>query len=104
MSQKHEPYVLIADDDPFYFGVPEAQDSLQHTAGVRFDLAPFVALKLEYRRLDDSRSLSLDEYRDKLILGWRHHFSADAQILISVSHEVSVMGFGGGNLQFQMFF
>ncbi len=59
---------------------------------------------VEYRRLDDSRSLSLDEYRDKLILGWRHNFSADAQILISVSHEVSVMGFGGGNLQFQMFF
>ena len=58
----------------------------------------------EYQSLDDSRNFNLDDYRDKLIVGWRHNFSADAQILFSISHEVSTQGFGGGNLQFQMFF
>ena len=43
-------------------------------------------------------------YRDKLIVGWRYNFSPDARILLSVSHEVSARGFGGGNVQFQMFF
>lgn len=59
---------------------------------------------IEFRSPDDSGNFNLDEYRDKLILGWRYAFSVDAQILISVSHEVSTRGFGGGNLQFQMFF
>lgn len=58
----------------------------------------------ELQALDDSRDFLLDDYRDKLIVGWRHHFSPDAQIIFSVSHEVSTQGFGGGNLQFQMFF
>ena len=58
----------------------------------------------EYLSLDDTRNFTLDDYRDKVIVGWRHNFSADAQILFSISHEVSVNGFGGGNLQFQMFF
>jgi hypothetical protein len=53
---------------------------------------------------DTSRAFTLDEYRDKVIVGWRHTFSADAQLLFSVSHEVAAQGFGGGNLQFQMFF
>jgi len=57
-----------------------------------------------FQALDESRNFNLDSYRDKLIVGWRHDFSADAQILLSVSHEVSARGFGGGNLQFQMFF
>ena len=57
-----------------------------------------------YQSLDDSRNFTLDDYRDKVIVGWRHNFSADAQILFSISHEVSTQGFGGGNLQFQMFF
>ena len=58
----------------------------------------------EFRALDDSRDFSLDDYRDKLIVGWRYDFSPDAQILLSLSHEVSTQGFGGGNVQFQMFF
>lgn len=58
----------------------------------------------QYTTLDETRNFSIDGYRDKVILGWRHIFSADAQILISVSQEVSAGSFGGGNLQFQMFF
>lgn len=57
-----------------------------------------------YLSFDDTRSYELNDYRDKLIVGWRYHFSIDAQILFSLSHEVSTQGFGGGNLQFQMFF
>ena len=59
---------------------------------------------VQYQSLDDSRNFSRDDYRDKLILGWRYNFSLDAQIFFSLSHEISTQGFGGGNLQFQMFF
>jgi hypothetical protein len=60
--------------------------------------------EIDYEPVDDAGSYHLDDYNDKLILGWRHHFSADAQLLISISHEVSAQGFGGGNVQFQMSF
>jgi hypothetical protein len=46
----------------------------------------------------------LDDYRDKLTIGWRYNFSDDAQLHVSLSHEVSVNGFGGGAVRFQMFF
>ena len=57
----------------------------------------------DYESLSGGAPYQLDEYGDKLILGWRHRFSKDAQVLVSVSHEVSAQGFGGGNVQFQMF-
>jgi hypothetical protein len=38
------------------------------------------------------------------MVGWRYTFSADAQIRLSISHEVAAQGFGGGAIQFQMFF
>jgi hypothetical protein len=46
----------------------------------------------------------LGDYRDKIMIGWRHTFSADAQIRASISHEIAEEGFGGGAVQFQMFF
>ena len=52
---------------------------------------------------EEGGGYQLEDYQDKLILGWRHRFSDDAQMLVSVSHEVSAQGFGGGNVQFQMF-
>jgi hypothetical protein len=73
------------------------------TSGLMFAYA-FGIPDAEYFSLDDTRNFTLDDYRDKVIVGWRHNFSADAQILFSISHEVSINGFGGGNLQFQMFF
>lgn len=57
----------------------------------------------DYESLIGGNPYQLDEYGDKLILGWRHRFSRAAQLLISISHEVSAQGFGGGNVQFQMF-
>jgi hypothetical protein len=49
-------------------------------------------------------SYELGNYRDKVMVGWRYTFSADAQIRLSISHEVAAQGFGGGAIQFQMFF
>jgi len=46
----------------------------------------------------------LGDYRDKVMLGWRYIFSEDAQIRVSISHEVAEQGFGGGAIQFQMSF
>lgn len=57
-----------------------------------------------YTAPDATDNYNLDDYRDKLILGWRYTFSEDAQIRLSISHEVAAEGFGGGAVQFQMFF
>ena len=54
-------WLSMADDDPYYReydggmidgGIPYVVDLREHTVGVRYDWAYFVALKLEYRRLD----------------------------------------------------
>ncbi len=57
-----------------------------------------------YTAPDPGDNYKLDDYRDKVMLGWRYKFSEDAQIRLSISHEVAAQGFGGGGLQFQMFF
>lgn len=54
--------------------------------------------------VDPETSFELNDYQDKLILGWRYDFSDDARILVSVAHEVAARGFGGGNVQFQILF
>ncbi len=59
---------------------------------------------IAYEALDPAESFAQDDYTDKLILGWRYSFSPDAQIRFSISQEVSEQGFGGGSLQYQMFF
>lgn len=59
---------------------------------------------ITYTAPDSTDNYNFDGYRDKLILGWRYTFSEDAQIRLSISQEVSAHGFGGGAVQFQMFF
>lgn len=59
---------------------------------------------IAFQAPDAAESYTLDDYRDKLSIGWRYNFSKDAQIHVSISHEVSVNGFGGGAVRFQMFF
>jgi hypothetical protein len=46
--------VEIDEDDPFYASLPEATDSRRHTVGVRFDWTSFLALKLEYQRINST--------------------------------------------------
>ena len=57
-----------------------------------------------YRGSVPLKDYQLNAYGDKIILGWRYLFSDNAQLRVSVSHEVSAMGFGGGAIQFQMMF
>ena len=59
---------------------------------------------IAFRAPDPAENYKLDDYRDKLIVSWRYNFSDNAQIDLSVSHEVSAKGFGGGAVRFQMFF
>lgn len=59
---------------------------------------------ITFRAPDPTENYQLDDYRDKLIAGWRYNFSENARLDLSVSHEVSVRGFGGGAVRFQMFF
>lgn len=60
--------------------------------------------EITYRAPDSTENYGLNDYRDKLIVGWRYNFSDNAQVHVSLSHEVSVQGFGGGAVRFQMFF
>lgn len=41
---------------------------------------------------------------DKVKLGWTYAFRPDARIQLSLSHEVDLERFGGGNVQYQMHF
>jgi hypothetical protein len=43
-------WLAVDEDDPFYLGDPLAGNTTQHTLGLRYDWARFVALKLELRR------------------------------------------------------
>lgn len=72
-------------------------------SGVMFGYA-FGQPDIAFRAPDPTENYNLDDYRDKLIIGWRYNFSEDAQIHVSLSHEVSAKGFGGGAVRFQMFF
>jgi hypothetical protein len=58
----------------------------------------------KFEALDPDESFSDSGYTDKLIVGWRYTFSKDAEIRVSLAHEVSNSGFGGGSIQYQMFF
>jgi hypothetical protein len=57
-----------------------------------------------YEALDPEDSFTGGRYTDKLILGWRYTFNQNAEIRVSVAQEVSEQGFGGGAVQYQMFF
>ncbi len=76
---------------------------LRASGGITFAYA-FGQPDIAYAALDPADSYRLDDFRDKIIVAYRHRFSDDAQIRLSLSHEVSAQGFGGGALQFQLFF
>ena len=58
----------------------------------------------EYQDFGYKSDYSDKRYTDKLKLGWIYSFPNNAQINISLSHQVSIGGFGGANLQYIMFF
>ena len=57
-----------------------------------------------YEAADPNESYTGGDYTDKLILNWRYSFSDDAVIRAGISHEAAESGFGGGFVQYQMFF
>jgi hypothetical protein len=58
----------------------------------------------DYAAVDPDASYANGTFVDKLIVGIRYSFSERAEVRASVSQEVSQRGFGGGAVQFQMFF
>lgn len=59
---------------------------------------------IDYEPFAGQPGFSSNDYTDKLIVGWQFDFSADARIRVTLSHEVSEQGFGGGAVQYQMIF
>jgi len=45
-----------------------------------------------------------DGFTDKIKLGWTYAFRPDARLQLSLSHELDLDRFGGGNVQYQMNF
>ncbi len=58
----------------------------------------------EYEDFGFNSDYKSDGYTDKLKLGWLFSFPNHAQINISISHQMTLGGFGGANLQYIMFF
>ena len=58
----------------------------------------------DFEALDPDQSFSDSLYTDKIILGWRYTFSENGEIRVSVAQAISNPGFGGGAVQYQMFF
>ena len=58
----------------------------------------------ELDALDPEVSFADSLYTDKVILGWRYTFSKDAEIRVTIAQAISNPGFGGGSVQYQMFF
>jgi len=44
------------------------------------------------------------ERSEKIKLGWTYSFNENTRLQISLSHVFSIWGFGGGNIQYMMFF
>ncbi len=57
-----------------------------------------------FEALDPEQSFADSLYTDKIIVGWRYTFSENAEIRVSVAQAISNAGFGGGAVQYQMFF
>jgi hypothetical protein len=57
-----------------------------------------------YENLHGGQDKTDDRYLDKLKLGWYYKFPNHAELNISISHQVSIGGFGGANLQYIMIF
>ena len=44
------------------------------------------------------------DYTDKIKLGWSYAFTQVARVQFSISHELDLERFGGGNVMFQINF
>jgi hypothetical protein len=76
---------------------------LRVNSGINVGYA-FGAPDFDYAAVEPDASYSDGDFSDKLIVGFRYSFSERAEVRASISHEISQRGFGGGSVQFQMFF
>lgn len=60
----------------------------------------YLAVHYQWRHTDGDQ----DGYTDKVKLGWIFAFTPLARLQLSLSHEVDLQRFGGGNVQYQMLF
>ena len=64
----------------------------------------FASFDFDYEDYGLFRDYQTSGFTDKVMLGWSFSFPNNAEINISLSHQVSIGGFGGANLQYIMFF
>jgi hypothetical protein len=64
----------------------------------------FTIADYEYEGMGYRPDFNHQGYVDKVMLGWLYAFPNDAQINISLSHQLTIGGFGGANLKYIMFF
>jgi hypothetical protein len=58
-----------------------------------------------YNSADDALDANLqNKYYDKVYLGYSYSFDARSTFRISISHQPAIKGFGGGSIQYMMFF
>lgn len=58
----------------------------------------------DYDADNDIEDYSQNGFASKVKLGWTYEFNENAVLQLSISHELSLNRFGGGNGQFMMFF
>ncbi len=58
----------------------------------------------DYDTNNDINDYQRHSYIDKIKLGWTYHFNNKTQLQLSISHVMKWNGFGGGNVQYVMFF
>jgi len=64
----------------------------------------FTFVDWNYANYHGGNDRTANRYLDKLKLGWSYRFPNHAELNISISHQVSIGGFGGANLQYIMLF
>ena len=63
----------------------------------------FSIFNWDYNSQDNEKDYYRKDNSSKVKLSWTYQFN-NAQLQFSLSHEIDTNGFGGGNLQYQMFF
>jgi hypothetical protein len=60
--------------------------------------------KWDYTSYAQTADYLRKDHSVKLMLGYHYHFEKNAIFILSLSHEIDTKGFGGGNVQYIMFF
>ena len=64
----------------------------------------FSIFNWKYNRTLSNNDYSRSDFSSKVSISWNYQFNINAVLRLSLSHEIEINGFGGGNLQYMMFF